>query len=101
MYLTENDVRGIAAYTRIGLAEDEVSAMTADLNSIIESFKPITEYDLAGVEPTYHPIAGLINVMRDDVIQPGLSREDALALAALTQDGQYHVPSILGEGGAR
>ena len=101
MYLTENDVRGIAAYTRIGLAASEVPAMTADLNSIIESLKPITEYDLSGVEPTFHPIAGLINVMRDDVIQAGLSRDDALALAAITVDGQYHVPSILGEGGNR
>jgi len=101
MYLTENDVRGIAAYTRIRLAADEVTAMTTDLNSIIESLKPITEYDLTGVEPTFHPIAGLVNVMREDVVQTGLTRDDALAIAPLTEDSQYRVPSILGEGDYR
>jgi len=101
MYLNEEDVREIAAYTRIALAEDEVADLTTDLNAIIESLKPITEYDLTDVEPTYHPIAGLTNVMREDCIKPGLSREVALSLAAVEEDGQYHVPSILGDGGSR
>ena len=49
-HLTEKDVRSIAEYARIGLTDEEVSSMTVDLNSIIESLKPITEYDLEGVE---------------------------------------------------
>ena len=49
-HLTEKDVRGIATYARIGLTDEEVTAMTEDLNNIIESLKPITEYDLEGVE---------------------------------------------------
>ena len=51
-HLTEKDVRGIATYARIGLTDEEVTEMTVDLNNIIESLKPITEYDLEGVEPT-------------------------------------------------
>ena len=101
MYLTERDVRDIAAYTRIALADDEVAGLTADLNLIIESLKPITEYDLTGVEPTFHPIAGLSNVMRDDQVLPGLSQEEALAIAPATEDGQYRIPPILGEGSDR
>ena len=65
-HLTEKDVRGIATYARIGLTDEEVTAMTEDLNNIIESLKPITEYDLEGVEPTFHPIGSLSNVMRED-----------------------------------
>ena len=60
-HVTERDVRGIAEYTRIHLDEDEVKQMTVDLNDIIESLKPITEYDLDGVEPTFHPIGSLSN----------------------------------------
>ena len=101
MYLTKDDVRGIAAYTRIQLADDEVMSLTADLNAIIESLNPITEYDLAGVEPTFHPIAGLSNIMRDDEIQPCLSRTHALTIASEVEHGQYKVPPILGEGGTR
>ncbi|MDR1712540.1 MAG: Asp-tRNA(Asn)/Glu-tRNA(Gln) amidotransferase subunit GatC [Coriobacteriales bacterium] len=99
MYLTEKDVRGIATYARIGLTDDEVAAMTVDLNNIIESLKPITEYQLEGVEPTFHPIAGLSNVMREDSVQPGLSHDIALANAPDQQDGQFRIPSILGDGG--
>jgi len=101
MYLTEEDVRGIAAYSRIALENDEVSELTADLNAIIKSLTPITEYDLTGVEPTYHPIAGLRNVMRDDSVLPGLSHEEAMNLAPASVDGQYRVPTILGEGSDR
>ncbi len=50
-HLSEADVRGIAEYTRIGLDAEEVVAMTADLNAIIDSLAPITEFDLDGVEP--------------------------------------------------
>lgn len=99
-YLTEKDVRAIATYARIGLSDEEVSNMTVDLNDIIESLKPITEYDLEGVEPTFHPIGGLDNVMREDVPQPSLSTEAALGNAAATQGDNFVIPSILGGGDA-
>ncbi len=100
-HLTERGVRDIAEYARIGLTDDEVSQMTVDLNAIIDSLKPITEYDLDGVEPTFHPIGGLSNVMREDAEVSGFSQETALENAPKQQDGSFLIPSILGEGGDR
>ena len=100
-YLTEKDVRDIAEYVRIGLTDDEVAAMTVDLNNVIETLKPITEYDLEGVEPTFHPIGDLSNVMREDVEVPGFTQEVALSNAPKQQYGCFLIPSILGEGGDR
>ena len=100
-HVTEHDVRDIAEYARIGLSEDEVAQMTIDMNAIIESLKPITEYDLEGVEPTFHPIGGLSNVMREDVVVPSFSQETSLENAPKQQDGCFLIPSILGEGGDR
>ena len=100
-HVTERDVRNIAEYTRIRLNDDEVASMTVDLNNIIESLKPITEYDLEGVEPTFHPIGSLSNVMREDVEVPSFTHEEALANAPARQDGCFLIPSILGEGGDR
>lgn len=97
-HLTEKDVRGIATYARIGLADEEVTEMTVDLNNIIESLKPITEYDLEGVEPTFHPIGNLSNVMRDDVEGESFTQEVALENAPKQQDGSFLIPSILGGG---
>lgn len=101
MPLSEKDVRDIAEYARIGLTDDEVSAMTVDLNSIIETLKPIQEYDLDGVEPTFHPIGDLSNVMREDVIGKPFPREVALSNSDSVTDGCFEIPSILGEGGDR
>lgn len=97
-HLTEKDVRGIATYARIGLIDEEVTEMTVDLNNIIESLKPITEYDLEGVEPTFHPIGNLSNVMREDVEGESFTQEVALENAPKQQDGSFLIPSILGGG---
>ena len=100
-HLAEDDVRGMAAYARIGLDDHELAQMTVDLNSIIDTLKPITEFDLEGVEPTFHPIGSLSNVMREDVEQPSFTQDEALANAPRRQDGSFLIPSILGEGGDR
>ncbi|NLG10432.1 MAG: Asp-tRNA(Asn)/Glu-tRNA(Gln) amidotransferase subunit GatC [Coriobacteriaceae bacterium] len=98
MHLSEKDVRAIATYARIGLTKAEVVSMTVDLNNIIESLKPITEYELDGVEPTFHPIADLSNVMREDVILSGLDPKTALENAPSHRDSAFKIPPILGGG---
>lgn len=101
MALTETDVRGIAEYVRIGLTDAEVTQMTTDLNNIIETLTPITEYDLESVEPTFHPIGDLSNVMREDVVGAPFPREVALSNSDSVQDGCFEIPSILGGEGDR
>ena len=100
-HLSENDVRGISEYTRIGVEESEISQLTRELNSIIDELEPLLQYDLEGVEPIFHPIGDLVNVSRADVAGDSFTQEEALANAAAAQDGCFLIPSILGEGGDR
>lgn len=100
MSLTRDDVAGIAEYARIGLTDDELSEMTGYLNDAIALLDPILEYDLEGVEPTFHPIGDLANVVRDDVVVTGLPLEKALANAGSRRGRSFRVPAILAEGGA-
>lgn len=99
-YLTEREVRGIAEYARIGLSGEELSEMTVDLNNIIETLQSIKQLDLEGVEPTFHPIGSLSNVMGDDELEPerDLPLDVALENAGSARDRYFRVPSILGEG---
>lgn len=101
MTLSEQDVRDIAEYARIGLTDEELSTMTVDLNSIIETLQPIKDFDLDGVEPTFHPIGTLSNVMREDEIVETFDQDEALANSDSTRSGCFEIPSILGEGGDR
>ena len=102
MALTQDDVRGIADYARIALTEEELAQMTAYMNDAIALLEPIRQYDLDGVEPTFHPIGDLSNVMAtDDVNAHGrsLDLDAALLNAPSARERSFRVPSILGEEG--
>lgn len=103
MALTSKDVAGIADYARIALTDEELAEMTAYMNEAVDMLEPVLQYDLPDVEPTFHPIGDLANVMRDDVADHGraLTLEAALGNAGSSRGRSFRVPSILGEGGER
>lgn len=70
MALSEKDVRGIAEYAKIALTDDELTQMTSYLNDAVQMLEPVLQYDLPDVEPTFHPIGSLSNVMGDDLREP-------------------------------
>lgn len=99
MALSEKDVRGIAEYAKIALTDDELTQMTSYLNDAVQMLEPVLQYDLPDVEPTFHPIGSLSNVMREDVETESFTQQVALENAPKQQDGSFLIPSILGEGG--
>lgn len=100
MALSEKDVRGIAEYAKIALTDDELTEMTAYMNNAVSILEPILQYDLPDVEPTFHPIGSLSNVMGDDELEPARDLPLGVALenAGSARDRYFRVPSILGEG---
>ena len=102
MDLTTEDVAGIADYARIALTPDELQEMTTYMNEAVALLEPIREYDLDGVEPTFHPIGDLSNVMGADVADTtdrALDIDTALSNAGSARDRYFRVPSILGDDG--
>ena len=102
MALTQEDVRGIADYARIALEGEELAAMTAYMNDAVALLDPIRQYDLEGVEPTFHPIGDLSNVMANDVPDTEVRHlpvDVALKNAGASRDRSFRVPSILGDQG--
>lgn len=102
MQLTAEAVRELAHGARIALSDEELPEITRELNAIVESLEPITHFSLDGVEPTFSPLAGLSNIMREDVAEKGFTQEEAVAQAPASLDGQFVIPPILtDEGGDR
>lgn len=99
MALSETDVRSIADYARIALEGDELAQMTDYLNDAVAMLEPVLAYNLPDVDPTFHPIGSLSNVMRDDARDAAhsLALDAALENATSTRDRSFRVPSILGE----
>lgn len=96
MSLTLQDVEKIAHLARLELTADQLVAFQSQLSAVLDYAEMLTELDLAGIEPTAHAIARQ-NVMRPDVIEPGLSIEDVLYNATATADDQFLIQSVLDE----
>jgi aspartyl-tRNA(Asn)/glutamyl-tRNA(Gln) amidotransferase subunit C len=94
--LRREDVAKVAKLARLSLSEAELDMYTEQLGQILEHANDIEALDLDGVIPTAHPF-GLINVVRDDVLRPSLSRDAVLAMAPDAEDGRFAVPRIMGE----
>ena len=56
MALDRTEVERIALLARIALTDEEVQTLGAQLSSILEQFRVLTELDTAGVTPTAHPV---------------------------------------------
>ncbi|HEY5516696.1 MAG TPA: Asp-tRNA(Asn)/Glu-tRNA(Gln) amidotransferase subunit GatC [Coriobacteriia bacterium] len=95
MAISEQQVRHVAMLARLGLTDEQVSALGGELNSILEQVDRISALDLSDVEPTAHAVP-VTNVTRPDVVRPCLSREDALLNAPEQQDGAFLIPKFGG-----
>lgn len=94
MNVSKDDVLYTAALARLEFTEGESEALQRDLNSILKYFEKLSELDTSSILPTAH-IFKLKGELREDVVQPSLSREDALSNAKFKMDGCFKVPRIL------
>ena len=94
MQITASDVRHLALLSKISLSDDDLAALTVDLENIIKYIEQLGELDTTGVEPTYQ-VTGLANVWREDVVRPQVAREDLLGLAPVVKNNQVKVPKVL------
>ena len=96
MTLTHADVTHIAHLARLALSEEELAHYQEQLAAILDYAARLNELDLSGVAPAAGA-GGRRNVLREDVVAPSLSPEDALFNAAATADGQFLIQSVLEE----
>jgi aspartyl-tRNA(Asn)/glutamyl-tRNA(Gln) amidotransferase subunit C len=88
--VTEQDVQHIAGLADIGIDTGELDAFTAQFNAILDYFDVLdrVQGDGAGARD-------LINVMREDVVEPSLPQEDVLKNAPAREDGFIRAPRVM------
>jgi aspartyl-tRNA(Asn)/glutamyl-tRNA(Gln) amidotransferase subunit C len=96
MSLSRADVEKVSLLGRLKLSEAELDTMTEQLGRIVGYIEQLNELDTTNVEPMAHAIE-LHNIFAEDVIQPSLSREAALANAPKRDSECYRVPAVLGD----
>ncbi len=94
-HLSRDDVLHMARLARLDLSQEEVDHYTDQLAAVLDHAADVAALDTSGVPPTAHPLP-LENVLRDDVVEPSLDRDEVLAEAPAAEDGRFKVPPILG-----
>lgn len=90
--ISVDQVRHVANLARLAITDDEAEKFTKQLDAIITFAEQLNELDTENVKPTYH-VLDMKNVLREDVPQKGLPREEVLKNVPEQEEGQIKVPA--------
>jgi aspartyl-tRNA(Asn)/glutamyl-tRNA(Gln) amidotransferase subunit C len=92
--ISRADVEHVARLARLQLAEGELERMREQLSAILGYVDKLGALDTASVEPTSHAVP-VVNVMREDEVEPCFPREAMLANAPDPAGEFFRVPRII------
>jgi aspartyl-tRNA(Asn)/glutamyl-tRNA(Gln) amidotransferase subunit C len=85
-------IRHLAELAGLSLDDEEIASFAHDLQRIVAYVHQLSAVDTARIEP--HEAVGS-GGLRDDVVTPCLTREEALAAAPRTSEGGFAVPGFV------
>lgn len=94
MAVTITEVEKIAQLAKLKFNEDEKVKIQKDLNKILGYIEQINELDLENVKPLEN-INETENIVREDVVVPGLTTEEALKNAPAKTGRYFKVPKVI------
>ncbi|HVS97368.1 MAG TPA: Asp-tRNA(Asn)/Glu-tRNA(Gln) amidotransferase subunit GatC [Puia sp.] len=87
-------IDNLSNLARLQFDATEKEAIKKDLRRMIGFVEKLGELDTTGVEPLLHMSSGF-NVLREDVPQGSISRQEALAGAPATDGVYFEVPKVI------
>ena len=94
--ISRDDVAHLAKLARIDMSEAELDHLAQEMDVILGAVARVQEVAASDVHPTSHPIP-VHNVVREDVVLPSLTPQEALSGAPAQAEDRFKVPQILGE----
>lgn len=92
--LTRKEVDEIALLARLHLDEDELERMQGELGAMLEHFGVIAGVDTTDIPPMTHAVP-LELPMRDDIVMPSLTSDEALKGTPKRDGDLIVVPAII------
>ena len=87
-------IEHLARLARLSVSDDEEVLFAKQIESILHYMDNLNELETGNIEPTSHVIS-LSNVVREDLREDSLGREDALMNAPDKTDKFFRVPKII------
>ena len=94
MKVTDDIVKHIAHLARLDFKGEELGAIKGDMEKIIDFVDKLSEIDTENVEPLIF-MNEKVNVLREDVPNQTLTKENALANAPKSDSDYFRIPKVL------
>lgn len=94
MKISRDEVEHVSRLARLALSEEELNALTGEMDAILDYVEQLNTLDTEGIIPTAHAVP-MENAFRPDVIKPGFSTGQALSNAPDATETAFRVPRII------
>lgn len=94
MKISDQEVQYVAKLARLNLDEATTQKYAGQISQILDYIDKLNEVDTEGVKPAV--AVQIVNAFRDDVVEPSLSVEEALAHATKSNGSEFIVPKVVG-----
>lgn len=95
MALTKEEVLKVAKLARLEFTNEEIEKYQQELNEILNYMSMLDELDTNDIKPLSQ-VNNDTNNLREDIVKPSLSVEEALKNAPEAVDGTVVVPKVVG-----
>jgi aspartyl-tRNA(Asn)/glutamyl-tRNA(Gln) amidotransferase subunit C len=87
-------IENLAKLSHLSFDDQERKEIKADLEEMITFIEKLKEVNTEGVEPLLH-MSSNIDILREDVVQGSVSREEGLKNAPDTDGTFFKVPKVI------
>lgn len=94
MKITRNEVGHVAKLARLALPDEELDALTEQMDAILGYVEKLNQLETSGIIPTAHAVP-MENAFRADEVKPSIGLENALRNAPAPVDGCFRVPKVI------
>ncbi|GIV27276.1 MAG: aspartyl/glutamyl-tRNA(Asn/Gln) amidotransferase subunit C [Bacteroidia bacterium] len=92
--IDENLIDQLAHLSRLEFSQEEKEKILSDLNRILDYIDQLNELDTENVEPLIY-LSPNKDILREDVVNENLKKEDALKNAPKKDSDYFRVPKVI------
>jgi aspartyl-tRNA(Asn)/glutamyl-tRNA(Gln) amidotransferase subunit C len=94
MEITNELVDNLANLSKLSFDTEARSEIRNDLQKMVGFIEQLQTVDTNGIEPLLH-MGDAVNILRQDMVQGSIQRDEALLNAPLADDAFFKVPTVI------
>ena len=94
MEVNDGLIENLANLARLKFGENEKTAIKEDLQKMIAFVEQLQEVNTEGIAPLLHMTEN-VNILREDLVQGSVSREEGLKNAPASDGQFFKVPKVI------